>query len=269
MSLVDDLDSLFNEVVILESITKGKTRVAGNESFYYAEGLGQKIIAHCLSYRYLLNGYQVKTLNQKSTPQIDFPSLAILSRAAAESYLVFSHIFITGKSESEKKFRFDIWDLAGYLERNTLEAESAEHKKIKESEAEAITHLIHNISNTAEFKQIKKDYQEKILQGQWRSGHSWSKLAENSGFKKSTFDHLYKHVCSMAHSSRLSITQTKQITEAKAQLDMAKPTMILCCMTLARYCYDYMKLLEGIGEKFPPAKEFPLIHEWKTISETL
>ena len=77
-----------------------------NNTISFAEGLGQKIINHVLSAQYLYTGYQLNLDGKLYTPKIDFASIAILTRAALETYLNFNHIFISPQNLDDHIFRF-------------------------------------------------------------------------------------------------------------------------------------------------------------------
>lgn len=240
-----------------------------NNSISFAEGLGQKIINHVLSANYLYSGYQLNLEGKLYTPKIDFASIAILARAALETYLTFNHIFISPKNVDDHIFRFSCWDLAGFIERVNFHASTEEHIKLKEFEKGEIEKLKIKINALELYQQLPANIQKIAMKGQWKLEKNWADLATNSGFSTSFFQPQYKFLCAYSHSSRLSVMQVQQNKNIEQQLEMASSLTTILMVVLAKFMFDYIELLPQLHEVKNEADIYQIILGWKDIAERL
>ncbi len=264
-----DFDLLIKTSMEIGNKLAGQKIPEGINYIHYAEGLGQKTINHILTARYLMDGYHLGLGNNLYEGKIDFSSIAILTRAALETYLTFNHIFIAPENEDEKRFRYTLWDIGGYLDRQDFEPTNDEFIALKESERLAIERLRKELKEKNIFKELSPKNQKQALNGQWKLDKYWGDLAVGACFKKEFFRQQYKFLCGYAHSSRLSIIQIQQNKTIEGQREMAKASMGVLMVVLAKYIYDYIHLLPQLEEVKNNIEKYPIIKVWKAIGEEI
>ncbi|NML68163.1 hypothetical protein HHL22_23430 [Hymenobacter sp. RP-2-7] len=264
-----DLDILINSAVEIGNRLGGQKNPVDQESLYYAEGLGQKIISHIISVRHLYHGQQLTIGANRYPTQIDFASIAILVRAAMETYLTLNHVFISATENEERRFRFLCWHLAGFLDRKDFEPKNKAQLDLINSERESIDRLTHEIQSSPCFIALNKKQQGAILKGSWRIDSSWGTLAVNAGFDEGFFKQQYKFLCGYAHSSRLSVIQIQQSRSLEKQQEMADASVGVAMVVLAKFMFDYIQLIPALKEAQNELEAFAIIYVWKTIGERL
>jgi hypothetical protein len=265
----EQFDLLIKEFIDIGNGLEKQQIPADNTSIYFAEGLGQKVINHILTARYLMQGFQLGIEKNLYEARIDFSSIAILTRAALETYLTFHHVFIAPKNKEELQFRFICWDIAGYLDRADFVATNEREIKLKETERLAIEKLTAELNNNNLFKTKSAPNKKRVLNGQWRLDKSWLDLAIEAGFGESFFKQQYKFLCGYAHSSRLSIIQIQQNKTVGEQGEMAKASMGVLMVILSKFIHDYVELMPPLHGKKEYVSKNVLIATWKLVGETI
>lgn len=264
-----DFEILLRGAIEIGNSMHGKPNTASLKNLIYAEGLGQKLVHHCLAANHLYGGFQLVTDKHSFQPQVDFASIAILTRAALETYLTLNYLFVSSHDEDDFNFRFLAWDLAGYLERQEHIAKSAEHETKQQQEKIAIEVVKSKIQETSTFLNLNSKQKKRLLNGQWRLDYSWGDLAVEAGFNKSFFNQQYKFLCAYAHSSRLSIIQIQQTKDLNEQREMATASISVLMVVIAKFMYDYINLIPEVKTFAEDSEYYPVIMMWKTIGEDI
>jgi len=146
-----DPDTTGNELVDLifiagESIKGYKTRKS--KLIYYKQEFLNKYLQHFLSILHLRKGTSFKLAN-KTKYFYDMSCINVLIRAALETYLLFHHIYIDGKTQEMVKFRFWSWWREGLLTRQSFRLITPEFKKKQDKEKREIEKIEKIIPNYA------------------------------------------------------------------------------------------------------------------------
>jgi hypothetical protein len=264
-----DFELLIKAALEIGNSLDGQKTSIGRPNIYFAEGIGQKILSHVISAHYLSKGYPLATDKHLFVGQIDFSSVSILVRAALESYLTFNYVFVSAKGEDELTFRFNCWNLGGFIDRSDFIPTEEQHVKLKGYESEQINIIQAELQKSDTFKNLNAENKKAALNGKWKLLNSWSKLAVNAGFNKKFFDNYYKFLCSHAHSSRLSIIQIQQTKDLKTQSEMSNASIGIVMVVLAKYLFDYIHLIPELNHFTTDKEKYALIAEWKQIGEEL
>lgn len=264
-----DLDVLIDSAIQIGNRLGGQKKPVDQESLYYAEGLGQKIINHTISVRHLYHGQQLTVGSNRYHTRIDFASIAVLVRAALETYLTLHHVFMSVNGDEERKFRFLCWHLAGFLDRTGFEPKNEVQLELKESERKSIESLTIEIQASPCFIALSKKQQGVVLKGNWRIDNSWADLAVSAGFNEGFFRQQYKFLCGYAHSSRLSVIQIQQSKSLEQQQEMADASIGVAMVVLAKFMYDYIQIIPALNAVQNELEAFAMISIWKTIGEQL
>lgn len=242
-----------------------------SEGVIYAEGIGKKIFSHISCCYALLKGIKINFANGTYIEFIDNSSIAVLTRAALEAYLIFNHVFISAETEEEMVFRFHCWDLAGFIERKDFLAITDEGKETKKREAKSIQEKIIIVKENKVFQQLTTKQQSQIIEkGNWRLNKSWHDLAFDAGFNREYFKDIYSYLCSYAHTGRLSALQIMQLKNKTEQYTLAEPFIAYCLVIISKYLFDYVELIPATKAAFDKNQEAQTIAKiWKGIGESL
>jgi len=266
----DQLDTLISTFIKIGNSMAKKPNPLSDNSLLYSEGLGRKVLHHAISIRHLYKGVRLITNDGAFTPQIDFASICILTRAALETYLAFNYIYIAPSNPKESYCKFLFWDLSGYIERSKYLPKSDDHQKLKDQEEQMILKLTDEIKNEPYFQNLTSKMQRLALNGKWRLDQTWSKLAVKSGFSETFFNQQYSFLCGYAHSGRVSVMQIMVTKELEKQWEMAQASIGVLMVVLAKTTYDYVNLIPGIKSHIDTSsEECNVITRWKTIGENL
>jgi hypothetical protein len=264
-----DFDILIDAAIQIGKMMQGVKVEKSPVQFHLAEGLGKKIVNHTLSARHLIQGYQLKLLSSNYEPKIDIASIAVLTRAAMETYLTLNHVFVAKECDTTRELRFLSWDLAGYIERADFTAKDPEHIKLKEKEVKEANRRILELEKLVAYQELNSKKKKQIIRGNWRANASWHDLAIESGFNSDYFSQQYKYLCSYAHSGRLSVIQVQQNDTFKIQQDMADSFMGTLMMILAKNMIDYIKIFPNLELVKQNRDLYSIIFLWKEIAERI
>lgn len=266
---VHEFDTLLEISAEIGNSLAGKKISDDIDRMKLAEGVGNKIIQHSLTIKHLLGGYLLSLPHSTLGPLIDFSSVFVLTRSALETYLTFNYVFVANNDSNLREFRFLLWDLAGYTERNKFSARTTEHIDRKEDERTQIEHLRIQIQNHSIFASLKVSEQKQAINGEWRLNYAWHNLAVEAGFNYDFFKTVYKYLCSYAHTGRLSIIQIQQnksIAEQQFMSDLAVDTMLI---VLAKYMHDYIRVVPALNDWQNDSEKYPIIAFWKTMGDQI
>ncbi|MUH37552.1 hypothetical protein D9O36_17015 [Zobellia amurskyensis] len=269
MENLEDLNVLINYYVDVGNSISGK-KVKGQEGIKYAESISKKTFLHiCTSYS-LCQRQKFDLIDGSYFEVIDYSSIAVLIRAALESYLVFNHVFVAPEDHDEKLYRYHCWDLAGYIERQDLQATSQESLAIKNQEKILIGKKISIIREFEYHVALSAKQKKQMEKGNWKSNLTWTDLAENAGFERGFFGDLYSYLCSYSHTGRLSVLQITKSKKIEEQEKFGKDLLQYALIILSKNLYDYVELipqLKPVYEKDVRGKR--TVELWKEVGEKL
>jgi hypothetical protein len=264
-----DLDVLINFYSEIHKTIEGKF-IDGVNGIEYTESIARKTFLHICSAYSLSKGINIQLKNNSEIEIIDYSSIAVLIRASIESYLTFNHIFISPTTEGESQYRFDCWDLAGFIERQYMQATTERSISRKKEEAKLINEKLAIIRKSPHFIEFSEKQQKQIEKGKWKINFNWYQLAVNAGFEENYFKDFYSYLCSYAHTGRLSSLQTMQATEYKEHKNRAENFLIYSLIILSKYIYDYVNLIPQLKPTFENNIEGKnTVLKWKAIGEKL
>lgn len=233
------LDALF---FLHETLSRAKIGVP-----YWMEPsdtLMSKFYLHSHSFYNLLQGFEVRSEYFKSDLDgkriIDFASAKVLLRSQMEAFLMYHHIYVNPKSESEKELRYNAWLYTSIIQRGgnvTAEGNFAKAQKVKDNLT--ISELKKRIQQLPAFKNLSNKQQNSLLEkGNGKLFKNWDTIIKESGFseKHSLFQY-YWLLSAYAHSEGVSILQIKQSNRDSindsAIADLFVSIQIVCCMILS------------------------------------
>jgi len=261
---VIDFDTLIDIFIEIGSHLQGEKIDPEFTYLYNAEGLGKKILNHALTVRTLFNGYTYKSFE----PQIDFSSMAILTRAALETYLTLNYLFVAPKDRDELEFKLNSWYLGG-LDRIKYKPAFADNLQKWQEEMLQAEELKKKIQASCFFAGLKPNRQKDVLSGDWKLG-GWFELAKSAGFNEGYFRKQYMFLSSYSHSNRLSVIQIQQTKKFSEQTEMANAFIGILMVLLAKHSYDYVHIIPPLKNKVDLTSEkYQIIRIYKNIGERL
>lgn len=216
------------------------------------ESLAMKVFAHAASAYWLSMNTQVSgLLENDEVAFLDIASLAVLARAALETYCAFHYVFRDPRDEDVKMFRTSAWRLAG-LRTRTRFSEVNERNKESSTRALDVMELLRQaIKGTGAYAQLSDGKQKDVLAGRdWHPGKSIVDLAVAVGFTRELAQVVYALQSSYAHTDSVPGTHLRQSAGNRADQEMlATADLHLINATLGKFIQTY-------AEMFPPAGEF-------------
>jgi AraC-like DNA-binding protein len=174
---------------------------------------------------------------------VDHSSVISVSRAAYETFLIFSHIF--GPEDKQlRRLRFALWNRAGLMERaKYAEPRTTEQKAQLSEEQATIRQLSKEIDGStlanshyspAELKRMNK--------GDWSGVNKISDLAKQAGLHEDHFQTIYKHSSGHAHTNYISALQVTQARDLGTQRSLATPALGTCLTLLSYFILIFCKM---------------------------
>lgn len=203
-----------------------------------AEVLSFKVVQHAISTLALFRGAQVPELAPHSNYK-DLFSVMGLARMCHESFLVFSHLFVTPVSDDEGEFRFLAWryvDTAKQARFPTYTDEGREMSKgVKE---QAATFLI-ELEKHPRFQSLGEKPRRRIVEERKWPLLSWGDLGIEAGFNDQHAVQIYRYLCSYAHPGHLSIKQLRLAAGTEMQQHLMETGFKHCAVILGCLAQDF------------------------------
>lgn len=208
----------------------------------YVEPIAMKCLYHLGSLYAIYNGTKLPDMLGRPIGFIDFPSMAILTRAAFETYLTFHYIFVHPATVEEKRFLYDIWVLGGLRDRQRFSVTTPEGNMLLKKEKQRIEELKQSIRSNPLFQKLSDDRQKEAIKGKWRFDKGWADLAELADTHRGYFTGLYAYLCSHAHSGYLSVMQLSQADKQGEQQLLGKMYTGIGLSIMSSFIRDYCGL---------------------------
>lgn len=240
--MTDDFRSLVRLVAELVDAQAGQRIESGQEWMNDAQALSMKLFRHAISLETLSQSSSITGTGQRLPAFVDYGSINLITRAAAETYLVFFHIYRAG-SHSASVFRHAAWRLGGLLDRQTYHATTPERLQLLERESREIEEIRASIRLAPPFHELTPKQQKQLLSGAWKIGRSWGDLASSAGLHARYFDSFYSHLCGYSHASYLSTLQIRQSWHScEDQARMAGAAIAFTTVILSHFVFAYTQV---------------------------
>lgn len=184
-----------------------------------------KLYMEVLIFKLILNSYSIlklsegsKLIQNKNEIVVDYPSMYSLTRVILENFLTLNYIYMSKIPESEKIFRYKLWEVSGLITRQNFDLPKIESNLYEEAldtkkrESKIVEKILEEIEQMEEYKNItendKRTFRNLRKFGKPRID-SWNNLIKDSELKENFFCSLYALFSSYAHSEFLGIYQLK------------------------------------------------------------
>jgi hypothetical protein len=173
-----------------------------------AQATAVKLFRHLHTVRELCDLKRFSLPGGAELPFVDHSSATVVTRAALETFLVFSHVY-GAEDGTLAEFRHAQWKLAGLTDRQEMIALSADNRRKLKEEGETVEVLREAIARSPHFAARSPNHQAALLEGKWRVGLSWTDLGVAAGFGRKFFANTYSFLCGHSHCSWASVLQVR------------------------------------------------------------
>lgn len=222
----------------------GANTGTATESEWYAEGLANKFYDHAFFALKISGGATSLALPSGTIAISGVSSLDVLLRAAFEAFLTFHYVFSIPETPEDKDFKYWSYRLAGAMDRKDFPATTEEQKATLANDKQVIQKLSERLQSNSSFQRLGEKTRKRILNGAWRL-QSWTKIAGEAGLVGLLASHLYCHLCGVAHSSSLSVLQTKLAYEKHEESVLMEPAVSLINILVANMVHYYCELFSS------------------------
>jgi len=209
----------------------------------------RKIIYHSLSLNHLSKG---SILNTKQTDVviIDASTCFILTRALIETYITFNYIYIQPKTEEEQFFRFKLWEISGFIPRQTLTP--LHGTTYKEREKVVVDKLKIALESDPFYENLNKDQKKRLKKYGLPRILGWKELIKECGFDDKIVNG-YSHFSQYAHSDYFAMLQIKYDNYRIDVFDRPDRQDINLCLRLAQVFIS--KSINDVVDLIPECKK--------------
>jgi hypothetical protein len=261
-------------------LTKFETLISIAKNVPVTEENGWKANGQLLLVKTWCHFRSVATLGQfqvnrdsakKDHVYVDHSSIAVLSRAAYETYVLFHFIFME-KDPDVRNFRHQVWRFSGLTSRLKLNRPKAlpEHyvKQIEAEEQQASKLKTAILSNPL-FSQLEDGTKRNVKKGDGvRLGEALIDLAVKAGLPRLYAADMYTHFCNYSHASSVSVFQIRDSLIDGNSSVMARGTIGFCCILITQIILAYGEFFEEIAEAISSDVELSdLLKLWEGIGE--
>jgi len=199
-------------VELIHSLFTSKTKIKNYEKSL--ETLIFKLTSTSFSILKLTEPTKFRTIkNDLNAEILDFLSIYILTRSVLECYLTIEYIYFNQEDESEKFFRFKLWEVSGLISRQKFgTVENLDFTEQKQKEKELIDKLKKELESGEHYPKLSPNQIKNLNKYGLPKIASWHKLIEDSSLNTERFSTMYSLFSSYSHSEFLSILQIKQST---------------------------------------------------------
>jgi hypothetical protein len=176
----------------------------------------------------------------------DFASVAVITRAALETYLTLFEVFFEPTTDDEFEFSHALWQLSGFIVReNYVPSDPALQSKFANAQQE-IQDLRNRLQKTAKFATMTPGEQKEVLKGKRK--RDWTSVVNAAGFGQQTIWRIYAYYSGYVHADGLSCVQIVTANTADEQIEHIEFHMVTMMVVMSKMIVEYAR-------KFPEAKE--------------
>jgi len=167
----------------------------------------------------------------------DFPSVAVLTRVALDTYLTLFEVFFEPETRDEFEFNHALWQLSGFVVREgVVPSDPGLRDWVAGSERE-IEEMRSRLCATQKYASLSSGEKKAVLRG--RRGRDWSAVARAAGFAEQTIRRMYAYYSGYVHADGLAGAQIMQAATREEQSRFIEGDMRLVMSMLAKTILGY------------------------------
>jgi hypothetical protein len=235
----------------------------------HAQVLLIKVFRHLESIETIFKGVSTSLEGKFYPHYVDHASIAVLVRAAFETYMMFHFIFCA-KTPELRQLRYKVWEYVGLRERQALHGTvltKAQWQHVVSTDNRRIQALDKEIRADGLFAQYTKDIKDKVLKkNDVKMGLRWMDLAEESGFPRKYAHDMYSHFCNYAHSGFVSVLQIRDAAQAGDYKQLASVAISFCALLMGQIIDNYARLFSPVNQALQNDSEaLALLGRWQAL----
>lgn len=239
-----DLSKLMDLCFFIIESENGKQLLPGCEWKNDAQVLGVKIFRHIATAQQVSVGIGFEFGAGQAFAHIDHSSVAVVVRAAIESYLAFKYIFVN-QEEDLSIYRHKLWRRSGLLDRGKILANTPESNNVIMQEAESIKQLYNEITSSLYYQKSNRDERKEIDKGNWKPKGGWHAITYSTDIHQRYFSDIYNHLSGHSHASFISALQIRDAWNIEQQAMLAGAARQILCMVISHFLFAYAELFPG------------------------
>ncbi len=234
-----------------------------------AQRMALKLFQHGVSLKSLAHASIVRFDSGEEVTFIDISSMAVVARAALETFLVWHYIFAPGDVDLSR-FRHATWKLAGQLEKLGLRVRNEKEAAAKRAVEADVDRLRDEVRRSPHFRGLKEGQKTALLKGDWKVLMGPRGMAQAAGFHEGYFHFIYTYFCAQAHSGHLSARLLGQEASLADQQNVADSLLFHGVVTLAHFVCNYslqFPKADAVFDEYPVSRA--IAKNWMLKAEDL
>jgi len=201
-------------------------------------------------------------LGAKLAALYDFSSIAVLARAALETYLTMFEVFVKPGTDDEREFRHACWLLSGFVLRERWKPSSPEVAEQFAAAKKDIQQMRRRIKATEVYERLTSKQKKQVL---WRGrlARPFRERLTAAGFGVATWSNEYAYQSSHMHADGLSAVQVKSAATREEQAWLMQPQMEIAKVAMSKMICDYVSMFpesQAAAESNPNAHELAQVY---------
>jgi hypothetical protein len=223
-----------------------KGKPSSDPRWFDCQQLAAKLFFHAATVYDLRFGTKVPLLSSMNGADFyDFASVAVITRAALETYLTLFEVFFEPATDDEFEFSHALWKLSGFVVReNYIPADPELQSQFTNAQQE-IQDMRNRLQKTAKFASMACHQQKEVLKGKRKRARK--SVANAAGFGQQTIEGMYAYYSGYVHADGLSGAQIEIAKTAHEQIEHIEFHMKTVMVVMS-------KMIVGYAKKFPEAK---------------
>jgi hypothetical protein len=177
----------------------------------------------------------------------DTSSIYTLGRAQIENFLMYWYLYVQPKTEAEKIFRFQLYQLSGLSNRQQLKPKTIKSQAQFKKDKIYVDQLTAEIKDNSYFQNLTKQQRNWVLGTKPARIYGWDKLMQMSELNNSIAKTAWSMYSSYAHTEYWCILQLKDYyKDAKTTIETVQQALILATMLVCTQIYEYRTLYPSV-----------------------
>jgi hypothetical protein len=215
------------------------------------ESLALKLYAHGCTAHWLFQGTKVPVpASTGGSSFVDFASMAVIGRAALETYVTFFEVFVQPTSDDEFEFNYCLWQLAGNVFLERMGPVDPQRRAEHDTAIQEITDLRNRIRATARFTSLTKGQQDEALEG--KRHRDWEVVAKSAGFGFQFLRRrVYPYYSGFVHADGLTSGQLLSAQSREDKLFHGQLHLVTLIILLSKFILNYQDLFSEARAVMP------------------
>lgn len=226
----------------------------------------QMIFSKALNLKKILEGVEYESNGIKLNKIVDPTIVASLIRNLYETVCVFELVYIIHDSDEERNLLYNLWVISGlkYRQKFSSSVQTPEGKAKIDEEEKLIQSFIKEIEDSAIYKRMTPDNQNKINQKIKDKDYkihvvkdnvrflNWQEVSElYTGANKDLFENVYNYFSLYSHPSNVAVFQFNDMFgQSSAFKDLTTFNMKYCFSLFSIFVADYMKVFPNVKSTY-------------------